>query len=242
MPKIDRLWLIRLAELTVVVLLGLYFPDIVRMAATAVHIDLPMMPLLRTSYLYFVLTILICLYTIARGETLASLGLIAPRRWHVLIGRGLLLFVAILVFEIGVTPFLDPLIANATGTNAHMGEAYFATVKGDLRLFLYLAAVGWVFGGLGEEILHRGFILTRLFQLLGDGRVAWAAAVFLQAIPFALGHAYQGPVGMFGIFVIAIIYGVGAAAWGRNLWPAIIAHGVFDTFGFFAIYSGIAHA
>ncbi|HEY0107745.1 MAG TPA: CPBP family glutamic-type intramembrane protease [Rhizomicrobium sp.] len=79
-------------------------------------------------------------------------------------------------------------------------------------------------------------------QLLGESRGAWIAAAVLQAIPFALGHAYQGPVGMFGVFFIAIVYAAGSLAWGRNLWPAIVADGVFDTFGLWAIYSGIAHA
>jgi membrane protease YdiL (CAAX protease family) len=242
MPSIDRLWLIRLAELVAVVLLSLYFPQIVSVAADALHVPLPTMPLLRRAYLYFVLTILVCLYLLARGEGLASIGLVTPKRWPVLIGRGLLLFVAILVFEIGVTPFTDPLIAHATGTSAKMGEVYFASVRGNFGLFAYLAVFGVFFGGLGEEILHRGFIMTRIAQLLGESRGAWIATVVLQAIPFAAGHAYQGPAGMFGVFVIAMIYAVGAIAWGRNLWPAIVAHAVFDTFGFYAIYSGIAHA
>ncbi len=242
MPTIDRTWLIRLAELVAIVLLSQFIPNIVVAAADALHVPLPVMPLLRHTYLYFALVILICLYLWMRGESFASIGLVAPQRWLVLIGRGLLIFVAILVFEIGVTPFIDPLIARATGTGAHLGEIYFASVKGNLGLFLYLAFFGVFFGGFGEEILHRGFIMTRMAQLLGESRPAWIAAAVLQAIPFALGHAYQGPVGMFGVFVIAILYAVGATAWGRNLWPAIVAHAAFDTFGFWAIYSGIAHA
>jgi len=242
MPTIDRLWLIRLAELIAVVVLGLYFPKLVALAASALHIPLWDMPLLHRAYLYFVLTVLVCLYVLARGESLASIGLVPPKRWLVLIGRGLLVFVAILAFEIGVTPFLDPIIAHATGTSAKLGETYFASVRGNLGLFLNLVSFGVFFGGLGEEILHRGFIMTRIAQLLGESRGAWIATVVLQAIPFALGHAYQGPVGMFGVFVIAILYAIGASAWGRNLWPAIVAHALFDTFGFWALYSGIAHA
>jgi membrane protease YdiL (CAAX protease family) len=242
MPVFDRLWFIRLAELVAIVLLAQYFPTIVAAAADAVHLPLPVMPLLRRAYLFFALTILVCLYMKARGEEFSSIGLVAPRRLLVLIGRALLLFVAILIFEMGVTPFIDPIIAHATGTSAKMGEMYFASVKGNLGLFLYLSFFGVFFGGLGEEILHRGVTLTRMAQLLGEGRIAWIAAVVLQAVPFALGHAYQGPVGMFGVFVIAIVYGIGATAWGRNLWPAIFAHAMFDTFGFWALYAGIAHA
>jgi hypothetical protein len=67
----------------------------------------------------------------------------------------------------------------------------------------------WIFGGLGEEMMYRGFVMTRIAQLLGESRGAWIAALFLQAIPFALGHAYQGPVGMTGVFFSAVITGAG---------------------------------
>ena len=78
--------------------------------------------------------------------------------------------------------------------------------------------------------------------MLGETRVAWTAAIFLQAIPFALGHSYQGPVGVVAIYFGALIIGTSTVLWGRNLWPAIIAHGLQDTVGFLALYAGIAHA
>ena len=83
---------------------------------------------------------------------------------------------------------------------------------------------------------------SRFAQLLGESRLAWIAAVVLQALPFALGHAYQGPVGVVAIFFSGLITGTGSLVWGRNLWPVIIAHGLQDTVGFYALYAGLANA
>jgi membrane protease YdiL (CAAX protease family) len=241
MPVIDRTWFIRLAELAAVIVLTWFFSDAVVWLALQAGIALPVMPLLRHAYLFFLLTALLLAYFHWRGEPLAAFGFVAPRRLLVLLGRGLLLFVAILIFEIAITPFTDPIILKLTGAQPHQAERYFAPLHGNLGLLLYVIPVGWVFGGLGEELLNRGFIMTRMAQVFGDGRGAWILAVVVQAALFGAGHAYQGPVGIFGVFVIGIIYGIGATAWGRNLWPAIVAHALFDTFGFWALYAGIAH-
>ena len=64
-------------------------------------------------------------------------------------------------------------------------------------------------------------------------------AVIGQAVAFGLAHFYQGPVGMFPIAVGAVLYGTASVAWGRNLWPVMIAHGLVDTLGFTMLYLGI---
>jgi uncharacterized protein len=240
MPVIDRSWFIRLTELIVMAVLWFFFPQMVVWLATQAGIVLPVMPLLRHAYLTFVLSILLFVYFRWQGGPMAAFGVVAPKRPLVLIGRGFLLFIAILIFEIGITPFTDPIILKLTGAAPHQAERYFAAMQGNLGLLLYVIPLGWVFGGLGEELLNRGFIMTRMAQVFGDGRAAWVVAVVLQAALFGAGHAYQGPVGIFGVTVIGMIYAVGALAWGRNLWPAVIAHGLFDTFGFWALYAGIA--
>ena len=231
-----------LAELAVVLLLNFTLVNATQWLTGLLHLPFPELILLRHAYMYFVLTIAVASWVVLRGESLADLGLVVPKRWLVLIGRALLLFVAIVVFEVIASAFIDPIIVRVTGTHANMGEQYFASLKGNFGLFLYILPFTWVFGGLGEELLFRGFVMTRIAQVLGDGRAAWIAAVVLQGFVFALGHGYQGPVGMFGAGMIGIIYAVGTVAWGRNLWPAIVAHGLFDSFAFFLMYTGIIHA
>jgi len=238
-PRPSRLVLV--AELVAVLLLDHYFPEIVVKGLAAVHVTLPEIPLLKHAYLFFLFTVLLIAWLRYRGEALATFGLAPPQSWWRAIGIGVAIFVAIVAFDVIVLPFINPLVARLTNTSSTLAEQHFASLKGNLPMLLYLAPVSWLFGGFGEEFVARGYVMTRIAQVLGESRTAWIAALLLQAIPFALGHAYQGPVGMMGVYFAAVFYGL-AVFWGRGLWPAIIAHALLDTFGFFAMYSGIAHA
>jgi membrane protease YdiL (CAAX protease family) len=240
LPARERL--VRLGELAVVLLLSFTFSDLVKAVAGAIHLPLPEMPLLHRTYLLFIFVLLVLWWVRFRGETLASLGLVRPASWPRTIALGFAIFFVVMAFDLVGRPLIDPLVAHATGTQTNLAEQHFAPLKGNLPMLLYLVPVAWLFGGFGEEMLHRGFIMTRIAQVLGESRWAWTAAVFLQAIPFALGHAYQGPVGVVAIYFVAVITGAGTVIWGRNLWPAIIAHGLQDTLGFVAFYTGIVHA
>lgn len=211
-----------------------------RAGAGFFHVTLPALPLLGQVYLIQGVVLAACAYLWLRGERPKDFALDRPKRFWVLAGRGALAFLAIMVFDILGRPFLDPLIAQLTGTSPHLASQHFAAAKGNLALLAYLVPMGWLAGAFGEEIFYRGIVMTRLAQVLGTGRGAWIAALFIQAIPFALGHAYQGPVGMVAVYVVALIYGAASLAWGRSLWPAIIAHGLQDTFGFVMLYAGLA--
>jgi membrane protease YdiL (CAAX protease family) len=43
---------------------------------------------------------------------------------------------------------------------------------------------------------------------------------------------------MVGTGILGLISGAATLLWRRNLWPAIIAHGLVDTLGFILIYLG----
>lgn len=240
MPDIapDRLRWLRLFELSAVVVFWLFGIRFLVWAMAQLGAPLPEIPLLKQAYLFAAFAVLLAVWVWARGEDLAEFGLVAPKRPLVLIGRGLIVLAAILLLDIVVIPNLDPIVAQLTGGKPNLGVQHFASLKGNLGLLLYLVPCAWLFGGFGEEFVFRGYVMTRVAQILGAGRAAWAVALVLQAIPFALGHLYQGPVGMVGVFLLALVQGIGAIAWGRNLWPTMFAHGAFDSLSFLALYLG----
>jgi uncharacterized protein len=107
-------------------------------------------------------------------------------------------------------------------------------IEDDLTLYLlFLIPVGWGSAAFGEELLLRGFVLDRFALLFGTHR-----AVVLQALLFALGHAYQGVTGMVNLFVVGLLLGIVYLRAQRNLWPAIVAHGIIDTISITLIYLG----
>jgi uncharacterized protein len=86
--------------------------------------------------------------------------------------------------------------------------------------------------GVYEEIAFRGFLLSRLRAALSaklPSRVADAGAVLGSAAIFALGHAYQGMVGVIQTAGAGVAFAV-LALWRGSIWPCIVAHVVIDVF------------
>jgi membrane protease YdiL (CAAX protease family) len=94
-----------------------------------------------------------------------------------------------------------------------------------------------LFVGFYEEVVFRGFLLGRLHVLFGSERARLrtsVAAVALSSVLFALGHAYQGALGLVQTFVAGASLAT-LVLLTRSLWPAIVAHAAIDAFGLVAV-------
>lgn len=114
----------------------------------------------------------------------------------------------------------------------------YGALQGNLPQLLTILAIAWSTAAFGEELLFRGFLLTRLHAVLPAGRAAGAIAVVVQGLCFGLIHAFQGPTGVLVAAAIGIVFGV-AYLRSRNLWPIILAHGLIDTVSLTALYHGV---
>lgn len=114
----------------------------------------------------------------------------------------------------------------------------FAPLKGNVRLVLLYVAISWTLAGFGEEFVYRGYLLNRVAQLLGGARRAWLVGLCATAVVFGLGHAYQGASGVIDTALFGFLFGVLYLLAGRNLWVAVIAHGVADTTAFVLLFFG----
>lgn len=114
----------------------------------------------------------------------------------------------------------------------------FDPLEGDTSLYLWMLAASWIGAAFGEEVVYRGFIMTRIAQVSSLSAAGWIIAILLQALIFALLHSYQGAVGMIEVFLYALALGVAYLAGGRSLWPVIVAHGLVDTIVMTDFYQG----
>ena len=134
-----------------------------------------------------------------------------------------------------VTQLLLPTLGRAPDT-----AATFAGLQGNLGEYLYwLIPVAWGSAAIGEELVFRGFLQTRLESIIGSGAGATALAAIGQAVVFGSLHAYQGLGGAILAGVTGLIIGLVYVAGRRNLWTCIILHGLIDTVGLTAIYLGM---
>ncbi len=86
--------------------------------------------------------------------------------------------------------------------------------------------------GFYEELIFRGFLLTRLRRATGSASIA----VFASSVLFALPHAAsQELITVIPLFVMGAGWAV-ITLWRKSIVPAILAHAAFDMFAFLHMY------
>lgn len=95
-----------------------------------------------------------------------------------------------------------------------------------------------LFVGLYEEVVFRGFLLSRLRVAFASPGWGWwtttGLAVACSSLLFAAGHGYQGMLGVAQTFAIGVVFGV-VAAWRGSVWPCVLAHAGIDAIGLLAL-------
>jgi membrane protease YdiL (CAAX protease family) len=160
-----------------------------------------------------------------RGETLADIGLKRPVSWMrtFMIGVG---FAAIV--------FIAMYVSEKAGFRRDLSK--FKEVQGNLELAILGVLYAFIGAGFYEEFMFRGFLMQGLATLFGASRGAWIAACVVQGALFGLAHAYQNPLGIAITGTLGVLLGLLVLASGRNLWPVIIGHGLFDASRFVLFY------
>lgn len=116
----------------------------------------------------------------------------------------------------------------------------FVNVAGNFHIYFYWLIVSWLIGGFTEELLFRGFLISRFESALGKVPFAIVFAILFQAIIFGQQHMYyQGWVGFAATGVIGLLSGIIYVVSKRRLLPLIISHGLANTLGMTLMYLNI---
>ena len=99
----------------------------------------------------------------------------------------------------------------------------------------------WIFAAFGEELAYRGYLLTRAADVLGRSNAGYGLAMIGVAVLFGFGHYYKGPAGVLDSTYSGLVLGCAYLLSGRNLWAAILAHGISDTFAVLMLFMGWAN-
>ena len=167
-----------------------------------------------------------------------AIGLVRPKSWLLTIGVALL--AAIVVIAVG--QFVTEPLAKAVGLHENPGAAANAlgSLKGNVWSALKGLGLVWTFAAFGEEISYRRYLLGRASEALGGTNIAYWLALPLASILFGFGHYYQGPAGIFTTACDGFMIGAVYLLMKRNLWVAILTHGLVDTIGIVLLFLGIA--
>ncbi len=95
-------------------------------------------------------------------------------------------------------------------------------------LLLSLAGV-YIVSSFGEEVLFRGYLMTRCAEVFGGSKYGWRIAVAVSTLAFALIHYDWGISGVVQTGFMGFVLAYSYLRVNRNLWVNIIAHGIMDT-------------
>lgn len=169
----------------------------------------------------------------ARGLRWRHAGLSLDPNWRRLIAIGCVAGIAFWLFEYFVQ---NPVLHTITGRYPDLSE--FSEVVGNLPFLLIILALNIVLAGFGEEMVWRGYALSRVAQLLGGGK-GWLVSLVVVNLSFGLAHLYQGEAGVIQAAVQGVLLGILYMRTGRNLIAPICAHIVANTCDFLVIYAGL---
>lgn len=131
---------------------------------------------------------------------------------------------------------LQPLWEQLFGAGRDLNR--FKDVGGSVSALVATLALSWTFAAVGEELTFRILLMRGLAYALGDSRIAFGAALVLQAAIFGLVHAYQGPAGIAGATISGLVFGALTLAARGSIWPAVLAHGFNNTIGLLQLFQG----
>jgi len=104
----------------------------------------------------------------------------------------------------------------------------FGELSGNWTLFFSIIPFIWLQSAL-EEILDRGFLINWIEKALSSTWFATIIAVLAQALLFGFRHSYDISERSITVALIGLAMGIGYVAFGRNLWPLILAHCLLNT-------------
>jgi len=95
--------------------------------------------------------------------------------------------------------------------------------------WLTITLVSFIIGGLREELWRGAFLaaLRNIWPNTFASRVGEFVAVAIAAVLFGLGHMAQGLLAVCVSGILGFLLGV-IMVLHRSIWPAVIAHGMFD--------------
>ncbi len=166
-----------------------------------------------------------CGLVLLRGEKLADIGLKRPASWMRTVTIGVALAAIV---------FIAMYWSEKAGFRRDLSK--FKDVQGNLELTVLGVFYAFIGAGFYEEFMFRGFLMQGLAMLSGASHGAWIGACVLQGVLFGVVHAYQNPLGIAITGTLGVLMGLLVLVSGRNLWPAIIGHGLFDASRFILFY------
>ena len=170
----------------------------------------------------------------ARGEKWSHIGL---RLKH---GKLRTFLLSLAVFIAALAGFMlgSIIMANITGIPESADMSSYNALAGNLPLLIVALIAVFIASSFGEEVIYRGFLITRISELGGNSKTWVRIAVLVSSIIFGLIHFDWGPMGMVQTGFMGLALGISFLLVKRNLWILVLAHAYLDAILMIQMYLG----
>jgi len=162
-----------------------------------------------------------------------DIGLRLYQNWWRTLALGILFGALMEALELFVT---QPLLVRWLHHYPDLSD--FNDLVGNYKLLLVYVALTWVLAAFGEEMVHRGYLLNRIADLLRGAPARWIVSLVIASVVFGFGHYDQGLTGWIENTLNGLLLGGLYLYFGRSLAVPIVAHGITDTIDLIIIYLG----
>lgn len=103
--------------------------------------------------------------------------------------------------------------------------------------FAFILIMGWIIGGVYEEIVFHGFIFSQIETMI-PGKFSTPISFIVTSLLFGFYHVQLGIDGMINAHIVGAVYLLLFLKFKRNLWYSIICHGMYNSIVISLIYLG----
>jgi membrane protease YdiL (CAAX protease family) len=168
-----------------------------------------------------------------RGLRWRDVGLVRYESWRKTLLLGGLWGAEIELFELFVS---QPLLMRWTGRAPDL--ELFRALHWNFKWTMIAILGAWTLAAFGEEMVYRGYLMSRVAGVLRSTRAAWLFSLVLASLVFGASHLDQGITGQLENFLDGLLLGAIYLAYDRSLAIPIIAHGVTDTVDLLLMFTG----
>ena len=165
-----------------------------------------------------------------RGDSWSSIGLSLVPASIPGLGWAVLKSIPVFAFAVGAFIFASIIMANIVGIPEGINTSNLGFLQGNLPLLMVSLVGVYIVSSFGEEVVYRGFLITRLEKIFaGRGKLTLIAALTVSSLVFGFAHYAWGAMGIAQTSFMGAALGISFIFLKRRLWPLILCHGYMDT-------------
>jgi membrane protease YdiL (CAAX protease family) len=164
-----------------------------------------------------------------RGQTWSHFGLAFGKPRRAAVTRTLLLSLAVFAAATAVFVLGSIVAAQIPDIRESADMSGYNYLYHNLPLLIVSLIGVYIVSSFGEEVIYRGFLITRIEEMGPGGKGVRWLAVLISAAVFGLVHFDWGPVGIGQAAFVGLVFAIAYLKVKRNLWINILAHGYMDT-------------